>query len=157
MDHEELLRTLVRLQQKHLVVSHQIFDCLKGVGSSMVGGGVAGGVAGVGGGKEKGYMQDYTFPRLGSFVKRMCILHGYHPSDHDVDIWQADFLGCKEDVDSAKAEYSRWAALSVEAIEVYFSGDGKPLEMVRKGDTTYKIKPNGRKMEDRWILSCDRR
>jgi len=68
----------------------------------------------------QGYMQDYTFPRLGSFVKRMCILHGYHPSDHDVDIWQADFLGCKEDVDSAKAEYSRWAALSVEVQAVQF-------------------------------------
>jgi len=74
-------------------------------------------------------------------------------------MWQADFLGCKEDVDSTKAEYSRWAAPSVEellhsstkaqpvlackqAIEVYFSGEGKPLERVRKGDTSYKIKPN---------------
>jgi len=29
-----------------------------------------------------------------------------------------------------------------QAIEVYFSGEGKPLERVRKGDTSYKIKPN---------------
>jgi len=29
MDQEELLMTLVRLRQKHLRVSHQIFDCLK--------------------------------------------------------------------------------------------------------------------------------
>ena len=37
---------------------------------------------------------------------------GYHPDADDLEVWQARFLGSKEDIDAAKADWCQWTALT---------------------------------------------